>query len=88
MCSGVSGPPRGQLPDVITVIISRILRWAEHVGRLKYGRNAFKILTGYPIGERPLGRPSRRWLVNLERTLKIDVMQGISLICLRIEIIG
>ena len=29
------------------------------------GRSAFKILTGKPIGKRPLGRPRRRWEDNI-----------------------
>ena len=37
------------------------LRWADHVVRMEEGRSAFKILTGEPIGKRPLGKPRRRW---------------------------
>ena len=29
------------------------------------GRSAFKILTGTPTGEIPLGRPRRRWEENM-----------------------
>ena len=43
------------------MIKSRRLRWAGHVARMEEGRSAFKILTGKPAGERPLGRPRRRW---------------------------
>ena len=32
------------------------------------GRSAFKILTGKPIGKRPLGRPTCRW----EDKIRID----------------
>jgi hypothetical protein len=28
-------------------------------------RSAFKILTGTPVGKRPLGRPRRRWEDNI-----------------------
>ena len=48
-------------PNIVRVIISRRLRWAEHVARMEEGRSAFKILTGKPTGKRPLGRPGRRW---------------------------
>ena len=34
------------------------------------GRSAFKILTGTPIGKRPLGRPRRRWEDNIRMDLK------------------
>ena len=39
----------------------RRLKWAEHIGRMEEGRSSFKILTGKPIGKRPLGKPRRRW---------------------------
>jgi hypothetical protein len=39
------------------MIKSRRLRWAGHVARMEEGRNAFKILTGTPIGKRLLERP-------------------------------
>ena len=34
------------------------------------GRNVFQILTGRPIGKRPLGRPRRRWEVNIRMDLE------------------
>ena len=33
-------------------------------------RSAFKILTGKPTGNRPLGRPRRRWEENIRMDLK------------------
>ena len=33
-------------------------------------RSAFKIVTGKPIGRRPLGRPRRRWEDNIRMDLK------------------
>jgi hypothetical protein len=33
--------------------------------RMEEGKRAFKILTGNPIGKRPLGRHSRRWEDNI-----------------------
>ena len=32
-------------------------RWAGHVARMEEDRSAFKILTGKPTGNIPLGRP-------------------------------
>ena len=46
------------------------LRRADHVARMEEGRSAFKMLTGKPIGKRPLGKPRRRWETILEWTLK------------------
>ena len=34
-------------------------------------RSAFKILTGTPIGKRPLGRPKRRW----ESNIRMDIIK-------------
>ena len=55
-------------PNIVRVIKSRRLRWAEHVAKMKEGRSDFKILTGKPTGKRPLGRPRSRWRTILERT--------------------
>ena len=42
------------------MIKSRRLRRAGQDAITEEGRSAFKILTGKPIGKRPLGRPRRR----------------------------
>ena len=47
-------------PNILMMIESRKLGWAGHVTRMREGRSAFKILTGSPIGKRPLGRPGHR----------------------------
>ena len=54
-----------RLPNIIRVIKSRRLRWADHVPKMEKGRSAFKILTGTLTGKRPLGRPRRRWDDNI-----------------------
>ena len=56
-------------PNIVRVIKSRRLRWAEHVARMEEGRSDFNILTGKPTGKRPLGRPRRRW----EDNIRMDV---------------
>ena len=48
------------LPNIVSVIQSRILRWAGQVVRMAESRSAFNILTGKPTGKRPLGRRRRR----------------------------
>jgi hypothetical protein len=48
-------------PNIIRQIKSRRMRWAGHVARMAEERNAYKVLMGKPEGERPLGRPRRRW---------------------------
>ena len=56
-------------PNIVRVIKSRRLRWAGHVARMEEGRRTLKILTGKPTGNRPLGRPRRRW----EDNIRIDL---------------
>ena len=54
--------------NIVRVIKSRSLRWADHVARMEGGRSAFKILT--VTGKRPLGRPRRIWEGNIRMDLK------------------
>ena len=53
---------------IVKVIKSRIIRWAGHVARMEKNMSVFKILTGKPIGKRPLGMP--RWENNIRMDLK------------------
>jgi hypothetical protein len=55
---------------IIRVIKSRRRRWAGHVARMEEGRGAYRILVGRPEGRRPLGRPRRRWEVNIKMDLQ------------------
>jgi hypothetical protein len=38
-------------------------------------RNAYRLLVGKPEGRRPLGRPKRRWVVNIRMDL-VEVGRG------------
>ena len=44
-------------PNIGRMIKYRRLRLAGCVTRMEEGRSALKIMTGKPIGKRPLGRP-------------------------------
>jgi hypothetical protein len=57
-------------PNIIRMIKSRRMRWAEHVSRMGEKRNAYRILVGNPEGKRPLGRPRRRWMDNIKMNLR------------------
>ena len=48
------------------VIKSRRMRWAGHVARMGEERGVYRVLVGKPWGRRPLGRPRRRWVDNLQ----------------------
>ena len=58
------------IANIVRLIKSRRLRWAGHVVRMEEGRSAFKILTGKPTGNRPLGRRRCRWEDNIRMDLK------------------
>ena len=52
-------------PNIVRVVKSRRLRWAEHVVKMGEGRSAFKMLTGKPLGE-----PRHRWEDKIRMHLK------------------
>ena len=56
--------------NILRVIKSRRLRWADHVAKMEEGRSAFKILTNTPIGKSHLRGPRRRWEDNIKMELK------------------
>jgi len=51
------------------------MRWAVDVARMGEGRGVYMVLVGEPRGKRPLGRPRRRWEVNIKMDLK-EVLCG------------
>ena len=57
-------------PNEVRVIKCRRLGLAGHIARIEEGRSAFEMLTGKPIGKRPLGRPRRRCEDNSRTDLK------------------
>jgi hypothetical protein len=57
-------------PNMIRVILSRRLIWAEHVARMGERRGAYRALVGKPEGRRPLGRPRRKWESNIKMDLR------------------
>jgi len=56
-------------PNIVQVIKSRRMRWAEHVARMGEERGAYRVFVGKPEGKRPLGRPRRRWVDNTRMDL-------------------
>jgi hypothetical protein len=56
-------------PSIIRMIKSRRMRWAGHVARMEIKRNAY-VFGGKLEGERPLGRPRRRWEDNIKTDLR------------------
>jgi hypothetical protein len=56
------------LPNIVRVVKSRRMRWAEHVAHMGEDRGVHRV-GGKPEGKRPLGRPRRRW----ENNIKMDL---------------
>jgi hypothetical protein len=57
-------------PNIVRVIKSRRMRWEGHVARMEEGRGVYRNLVGRSEGERPLGRPRRRWEDNIKMDLR------------------
>jgi hypothetical protein len=52
------------------VIISRRMRWAEHVARMGDTKRCIDDLLGRPDGTRSLRRPRRKWEDNIKMIFK------------------
>jgi hypothetical protein len=57
-------------PNIVRVMKSRRLRWAEHITRMRERRGAYRVLVGKPEERRPLGRPGPRWKDNIKMDLR------------------
>jgi hypothetical protein len=61
------------------VIKSRPSRWAEHVARRKEKRNAYVVLGEGESEEKTLGKPKRRWEVNIKVDNLRDMIEGFGM---------
>ena len=57
-------------PNIVGVVKSRRMRWAEHVARMGERRGVYTVLVGQSEGKRPIGRPRRRWGDNIKMNLQ------------------
>jgi len=60
------------------VIKSKIIRWAEHVARMRERRVIYRVLVGKPEEKRPLGRPRRKWEDNIRMDLQEVGLRGMN----------
>jgi hypothetical protein len=56
--------------SITTMPKLRRMRWAGHIVRIGEKRNAYTILVEKSEGMRPLGKPRRRWVDNIEMDLR------------------
>jgi len=52
--------------DIVRSVKSRRIAWLGHVMRMDDKRTPKRILQWKPIGTRIRGRPSKRWIVDIE----------------------
>jgi hypothetical protein len=57
-------------PNIVRMIKSRRMRWAENVASMGEERVVYRVLVGRAEGKRPLGRPRRRWEDNIKLVLR------------------
>jgi hypothetical protein len=58
-------------PNIVWVMKSGRMRWAEHVAQMGKVRDVYRVLMEKPEGKRPLGRQRRRW----EDNIKMEVQE-------------
>ena len=58
-------------PNIVRVIKSRRMRWAEHIARVEERTGVYRALVGKSEGRRTLGWPRRRW----EHNIKLDLQE-------------
>ena len=65
------------------------MRWAGHASRIWERRGSYKVLVGKPEVKRPLGRPRRRWTVNIKMDFQeVGRGHGLDMSWLLIETSG
>ena len=52
--------------------------WAGHVARKGEKRGVYRVLVGKPEGNRPLGKPRRRWEDNIKMDLQEVGCEGMD----------
>jgi hypothetical protein len=71
--------------SIIRIIKSRRMRWAGHVARMGEKSNTYRLLVRKPDGNRPLGRPRRRWVDKIRIDLGVVGRGGMNWIGLAQE---
>jgi hypothetical protein len=69
-------------PNIVRVIKTRRMRWAENLARTGALINSYRILVGKPEGKRHRGRPTCRWEGNIRMNVRELGWGGVNWICL------
>jgi hypothetical protein len=64
--------------SIIRMIKSWSMRWAGHVARNGEKKNTCRILVGEPEGKKPLGKPRRRRVSNIEMDFREICLDGMD----------
>jgi hypothetical protein len=67
---------RGSSASIIRIIKLGRIRWEGHVARMGENKYAYRLL----VGKRPLGRPRRRWVDNIDMGLLEIAWSGVDCI--------
>ena len=59
-------------------MIKSRMRWAAYVARMEKGRGVYRVLVGKPEGNRPFGRPRRRWEDNINKDIQEVGCEGMG----------
>ena len=65
-------------PNIVRVIKSRRMRWAGNLGRMGERTDVYRVLVGKPEGNRPCGRPRRKWEDNIKMDLQEMGCEGVD----------
>ena len=65
-------------PNIVRVIKSRRMRWAGNLGRMGERTDVYRVLVGKPEGNRPCGRPRRKWEDNIKMDLQEMGCEGLD----------
>jgi len=64
--------------SIIVRVIKSRMRWAGRVAYMRERRGVSRVLVGKPEGNRPIGRPGRRWEDNIKMDLQEVVCRGMD----------
>jgi hypothetical protein len=68
--------------NIVRVINSKRMRWAEHVTRMGKMRNEYNMFVGKPEGKRPHGRSRHRWESDI--TMDLRELEWEIVVCMHV----